>query len=49
MWIEKYRPSNPNMVIGNEETRLNFIKWLKIWKKKNKPALLRGPPGIGQK
>lgn len=48
MWIEKYRPSNPNMVIGNEETRLNFIKWLKIWKKKNKPALLLGPPGIGK-
>lgn len=48
MWVEKYRPSNPNMVIGNEETRLNFIKWLKIWKKKNKPALLLGPPGIGK-
>lgn len=48
MWIEKYRPTNPNMIIGNEETRLDFIKWLKNWKKKEKPALILGPPGIGK-
>ncbi len=48
MWIEKYRPTNPNMIIGNEETRLSFIKWLKKWKKKDKPALILGPPGTGK-
>ncbi|MFC1754144.1 AAA family ATPase [Thermoproteota archaeon] len=48
MWIEKYRPTNPNMIIGNEETRLDFIKWLKNWEKKEKPALILGPSGIGK-
>jgi len=48
MWVENYRPTNPNMVIGNEETRLNFITWLKNWKKKSKPSLILGPPGVGK-
>ena len=48
MWVEYYRPKNPNMVIGNEETRLNFITWLKNWKKKSKPSLILGPPGVGK-
>ncbi len=48
MWVEKYRPANPNTMIGNEETRLNFIKWLKNWSRKSRPALLLGPPGVGK-
>jgi len=48
MWVEKYRPVNPNMIIGNEDTRLNFMKWLKNWEKKSRPALLLGPPGVGK-
>ena len=48
MWVEKYRPTNPNMIIGNEETRLNFIRWLKDWGKKSKPSLILGPPGVGK-
>jgi replication factor C large subunit len=48
MWVEKHRPRNPNTMIGNEEVRLAFLKWLKNWGKKSKPALLLGPPGIGK-
>ena len=48
MWIEKYRPENPNSMIGNEDTRLKFINWLRSWSEKSKPALLIGPPGIGK-
>jgi replication factor C large subunit len=48
MWVENYRPTNPNMVIGNEETRLNFITWLKNWNNKSKPSLILGPPGTGK-
>jgi len=48
MWVENYRPTNHNRVIGNEETRLNFITWLKNWNNKSKPSLILGPPGIGK-
>ncbi len=48
LWVEKYRPTNYNLMVGNEETRLNFIKWLKNWTKKSKPALLLGPAGVGK-
>ncbi len=48
MWVEKHRPRNPNTMIGNEEVRLAFLKWLKNWGKKSKPSLLLGPPGIGK-
>jgi len=48
MLIEKYRPNNPFQLVGNEEVRVRFIKWLKDWKRGSKPALLVGPPGIGK-
>ncbi|MEM2211623.1 MAG: AAA family ATPase [Nitrososphaerales archaeon] len=48
MWTEKYRPSNPYLLIGNEESRLRFIHWLENWKEGDKPALLIGPPGVGK-
>ncbi|GBC74811.1 Holliday junction ATP-dependent DNA helicase RuvB [archaeon HR06] len=48
MLTEKYRPNNPFQLVGNEEVRVRFIKWLKDWKKGSKPALLIGPPGIGK-
>ena len=48
MWVENYRPTNPNRIIGNEETRLNFIIWLKKWQKKSKASLILGPPGVGK-
>jgi len=48
VWVEKYRPTNPNTMIGNEDVRIQFINWLKKWKRKSKPALLLGPPGVGK-
>ncbi|MEM4311003.1 MAG: AAA family ATPase [Nitrososphaerales archaeon] len=48
LWAEKYRPDNPFQLVGNEEVRLEFIKWLKNWKENSKAALLIGPPGIGK-
>ncbi|MCS7116948.1 MAG: AAA family ATPase [Nitrososphaerales archaeon] len=48
MWTEKYRPSNPYLLVGNEESRLGFIDWLENWKEGEKPALLIGPPGTGK-
>ena len=35
-------------MIGNEQTRLDLVKWLKNWKIGAKPVLLTGPPGVGK-
>ncbi|MEM3386795.1 MAG: AAA family ATPase [Nitrososphaerales archaeon] len=48
MYTEKFRPKNPSMMVGNEESRIGFINWLRRWRKGAKPALLIGPPGIGK-
>ncbi len=48
MYAEKFRPKNPNMMVGNEESRIGFINWLKRWRKGSKAALLIGPPGTGK-
>jgi len=48
MWSEKYRPTNLLEMIGNEEAKETFIKWLGKWMRGTKPLLLVGPPGIGK-
>ena len=48
MYAERFRPKNPSMMVGNEESRIGFLNWLKNWKKGSKPALLVGPPGTGK-
>src|SRR5574338_1113098 len=48
MWYEKYRPKNLLEMVGNEEAKESFVKWLGKWKKGTKPLLLVGPPGIGK-
>ncbi|MCP8303877.1 MAG: AAA family ATPase [archaeon] len=48
MWVERYGPKSIKDMVGNEETRIGFLKWLKEWKKGSKPALLIGPPGTGK-
>lgn len=35
-------------MIGNEQERLQLVKWLKHWKLGAKPILLSGPPGVGK-
>src|SRR6185312_9613095 len=48
MWSEKYRPKNLLEMVGNEEAKESFVKWLGKWIKGTKPVLLVGPPGIGK-
>jgi len=48
LYAERFRPKNPSMMVGNEESRIGFLNWLKNWKKGSKPALLVGPPGTGK-
>ncbi len=48
MWSEKYRPKNLLEMIGNEEAKQSFVKWVAKWIKGTKPLLLVGPPGIGK-
>ncbi len=45
---EKYRPQKIASLVGNEQPRLQMVKWLKHWKIGSKPLLLLGPPGVGK-
>lgn len=35
-------------MVGNEEAKESFVKWMTKWVKGTKPLLLVGPPGIGK-
>ncbi len=48
MWSEKYRFKNIDQFVGNEQSRLDVIKWIKTWIKGTKPLILVGPPGTGK-
>ncbi|MEM3736610.1 MAG: replication factor C large subunit [Candidatus Bathyarchaeia archaeon] len=48
MWSEKYRPQNIAQVVGNEEAKVKFLRWLRAWKPGAKAALLYGSPGVGK-
>ena len=48
MLSEIYRPTNMSAFIGNEQQRLEMVKWLKNWKLGSKTLLLVGPPGVGK-
>jgi replication factor C large subunit len=48
MLTERLRPSRMASIVGNEESRLEILRWLKNWKVGTKPVLLMGPPGVGK-
>jgi replication factor C large subunit len=48
IWSDKYRPKNLLDLVGNEEAKESFVKWLGKWIKGTKPLLLVGPAGIGK-
>ncbi|MDH2901143.1 MAG: AAA family ATPase [archaeon] len=48
MLSEKVRPKQIALLIGNEQQRLQLMKWLKNWKIGSKAVLLTGPPGVGK-
>jgi replication factor C large subunit len=45
---EIVRPRKISALVGNEQTRLELVKWLRSWKIGSKPVLLQGPPGVGK-
>ena len=51
LWTEKHRPKVLEDVIGNEDAKIELLKWILSWEggKRSKPGiLLTGPPGIGK-
>ncbi len=48
MWSEKYRFENIEQFVGNEQSRLDVVKWIKNWMKGTKPLIIVGPPGTGK-
>ena len=48
MWIDKYRPTQMNEILGNQAAKRQVIDWLKKWTIKSKPILLYGEPGTGK-
>jgi replication factor C large subunit len=48
MWSEKYRVRDVYQFVGNEQSRLEVLKWIKNWIKGTKPILIMGPPGTGK-
>ena len=48
MWSEIYRPRTIEQMFGNEDARLNVIKWLSKWIDGTRPLLLVGPSGVGK-
>ncbi|MCS7104922.1 MAG: replication factor C large subunit [Thermofilaceae archaeon] len=51
-WVEKYRPSTIDDVIGNPDSKREFIAWLNKWlagkTPEKKAVILHGPPGCGK-
>ncbi|HXQ91858.1 MAG TPA: AAA family ATPase [Nitrososphaerales archaeon] len=48
MLTERVRPKKIAAMVGNEQARLEIVRWLKHWKTGSKPLLLTGPPGVGK-
>ncbi len=48
LWTEKYKPKSMAEVVGQEEAKKTFLKWINSWKPKGKAALLFGPTGVGK-
>ncbi|MGC8969293.1 MAG: AAA family ATPase [Conexivisphaera sp.] len=48
IWTEKHRPRKVEEMVGNEDARALFLRWLREWTPGTRPALLLGPPGTGK-
>lgn len=49
MWVEKYKPTSSNDIIGNGDQINNIKKWLKAYPKvMKKYMMITGDPGIGK-
>ena len=49
-WTEQFKPDDWSQIVGNEESREQFLQWLSKWspERGKKAALLYGPPGTGK-
>ncbi len=47
-WVVKHGPQTVSQMVGNEASRFGFVRWLEMWKRGGKPAILVGPSGVGK-
>jgi replication factor C large subunit len=50
-WTQKHKPQTLKEIVGNRESKQQFLNWLKSWENgipKKRVALLHGPPGVGK-
>jgi replication factor C large subunit len=50
-WTQKHKPKSLNEIVGNKNSKQQFLSWLKSWSNgiPNKRAVfLHGPPGVGK-
>lgn len=47
-WVVKHGPKTVSQMVGNEASRFGFVRWLEMWKRGGKPAILVGPSGVGK-
>ncbi len=47
-WVVKHGHKTISQMVGNEASRFGFVRWLEMWKRGGKPAILLGPPGVGK-
>lgn len=47
-WTEEYRPTEPDGVVGNENTARKVVHHIDEWEPGDDHLLLHGPPGIGK-
>ncbi len=50
MFTKKYAPLTVDSMIGNDDARSRVKQWILRWiaKRKQKPLLIHGPPGVGK-
>jgi replication factor C large subunit len=48
MWSEIFCPRTVEQMIGNEDARLDVMKWLSKWIDGTRPLMLVGPSGVGK-
>jgi len=48
VWTVRYKPKNLKEFVNQQDAVEIFLKWIKKWKRGDKPLLFYGPPGTGK-